>query len=265
MTQKTALIDADILTYMFGFAHEETYDFDGDGDPAAVADYEAAAEHIDNEVLYYQDQTGADDVVVALSDKDHPNWREAFLSSYKANRSDSRPPLLYWDLRQYIIDTYPTYIRPALEADDVLGILSTSTKAIPGKKCIVSTDKDFWTIPGWLWDPRNHKDQKPVKVSRPDADYWHLYQTLTGDQIDNYKGCPGIGPKKAEKLLMEHWDPEEMNVAEAWEVIVAAFKKKGLTEDDALVQARVARICRKEDFDFKNKQVIPWTPPENED
>lgn len=246
---------------MFGFAYQDEFDFDGDGDPAVSTDYEGAIENIQNEVFFYQDQLQADEVVITLSDKTLPNWRNAILESYKANRGGSKHPELYWDLRAYILEAYPTYVRPALEADDVLGILSTSDKIKAGNKTIVSTDKDFYTIPGWLWDPRKMKDQEPVYVSRPEADYWHLYQALTGDQIDNYKGCPGIGPKKAEKLLEPYYSDSEMDVAGAWPEIVTAFEKKHLTEDDALVQAQVARICRREDYDFKNKQVIPWTPP----
>jgi len=33
-----------------------------------------------------------------------------------------------------------------------------------------------------------------------------------------------------------------------------------MTEDDALVNARLARILTAEDYDFENKQPIPWTP-----
>ena len=43
-----------------------------------------------------------------------------------------------------------------------------------------------------------------------------------------------------------------------------AFEKKGLTEDDALLQARVARILRASDYDFKKKEPIMWTPVRTE-
>jgi DNA polymerase-1 len=42
--------------------------------------------------------------------------------------------------------------------------------------------------------------------------------------------------------------------------VVALYARYGLTEDDALVQARVARICRASDYDFKDRKVIHWTP-----
>jgi DNA polymerase-1 len=41
---------------------------------------------------------------------------------------------------------------------------------------------------------------------------------------------------------------------------VCAFKGKGRTEADALLQARVARILRSCDYDLGARRVIPWTP-----
>jgi DNA polymerase-1 len=79
-------------------------------------------------------------------------------------------------------------------------------------------------------------------------------QTLQGDSVDGYKGCPGIGPKKAEKILADSTDP--------WGDIVSAYMGKGLTEDDALVQAQVARICQHQNYNYDTAEVIPWTPEE---
>lgn len=133
--------------------------------------------------------------------------------------------------------------KPTLEADDVMGILSTKS---PGKFAIWTDDKDLQTIPGELW----LKGEK-MDVTEVEADYFHMYQTLVGDTVDNYGGCPSVGAITAERLLAEGiW----------WPAILAAYKAKGLTEDDALVQARCARILRAEDYDFNKKEPILWTP-----
>ena len=42
--------------------------------------------------------------------------------------------------------------------------------------------------------------------------------------------------------------------------VVETFKEKGLTEDDALINARLARILTVDDYDFTTKKPIPWTP-----
>ena len=68
-----------------------------------------------------------------------------------------------------------------------------------------------------------------------------------GDRADNYAGCPGVGDVTARKLLEKDC---------SWDTVVSAFEKVGLSEEDALVQARVARILR--NTDYKGTQVILW-------
>ena len=93
-----------------------------------------------------------------------------------------------------------------------------------------------------------------------------MMQTLTGDTTDGYTGCPGIGPKTAEKILQAALaeGTTEANPAQLreiyWQHVVKAYAKAGLSEEEALTQARVARICRNSDYDFKTKQVILWSP-----
>ena len=52
-----------------------------------------------------------------------------------------------------------------------------------------------------------------------------------------------------------------MTSMEMWAAVVNAYSKKGLSEFVATTQARVARICRKDNFDFNTGKVILWTPP----
>jgi DNA polymerase-1 len=137
-----------------------------------------------------------------------------------------------------------------------MGILSTK----PGKspKIIVSDDKDMKTIPGLLY-----RQGELIEVTEADADYWHMYQTLIGDSADGYAGLPGCGPKTAEKIL-NFKDGEQYCTwtgHTAWRVVVEAFEAKGLTADDTLLQARLARILRNSDFDPITKKVKLWTPP----
>jgi DNA polymerase-1 len=174
-----------------------------------------------------------------------PNFRLAIDPTYKASRQGARKPLCYAALRKEAEDTYSTQAFPGLEADDVMGILATK----PGADCIiVSQDKDMKTIPATIW---NGADLVAYTIAR--ADYWHMLQTLTGDPVDGFKGCPGIGPVKAAKLL-EDTDRTQ------WDIVVAAYTKAKLTEEDALQQARLARILRWDDWDKKKKEPILWTP-----
>jgi len=251
------LLDADITAYHFAAIGEKVVKWDDEVTSRdTTKELPEVCLEADAKIAEYKAYLDADEVVVCLSCPTAEGWRRKILPTYKANRGVK--PIHLPGVKQHLRVTYRTYEKPTLEADDVLGILSTHPRLLPGKRIVVSTDKDLKTIPGWLWNP--DKDKQPRLVGETEADYWHLYQTLVGDPTDNYKGCPGIGPAKAEKLL-HAVAPPWGTVEEAWQAIVAAYAAKGLTEDDALVQARVARIARHTDYDFKRKEIKLWTPP----
>ena len=115
---------------------------------------------------------------------------------------------------------------------------------------MVSQDKDMKTLPVTVWDGCDL-----VTYSEAEADYWHLFQTLTGDKTDGYPGCPGMGPVKAETILKQI--PYDVP---AWPVVVKMYEKAKLTEADAIKQARLARILRWSDWNAKEKKPILWQP-----
>lgn len=194
------------------------------------------------ELLQY---TGNYNVTFCYSDSD-ANFRKKILPSYKANRLDKRKPVCYRGLIKWLKETYNTAEIPTLEADDVIGILATRSH---NKTLIISGDKDMKSIPGLFY---NFITNELLTISNEEANYWHLYQTLVGDTADNYSGCPSIGAVTATKLL-------EAKGA-TWNTVVEQYKKKGLTEKDALTQAQVARILRASDYNAANKEVKLWNP-----
>jgi DNA polymerase-1 len=190
------------------------------------------------------------DIVITLGRE--PYFRHALFPAYKPGRG--RKPLCYYDVRERLKREHKCVEIAGLEADDVMGILAT--KPGPSDTIIVARDKDMKGVPAKIWD-----GAKFHNVSEYDADYFHMVQTLTGDTADGYKGCPGMGPKKVEGL-MPRYDKDNMPYmrSEWWARVVSAFEKAGLTADDALLQARLARILRWSDWDNKRKEPILWTP-----
>jgi DNA polymerase-1 len=184
---------------------------------------------------------------------DIPNWRMSVLHTYKRQRANVRKPLVLKPIRQWMLDKLQAAMRPTLEGDDVMGIYATWV-GLKGDKIIVSIDKDMKTIPGLYL---RTLDDDVEQITEDEADYFHMYQTLMGDATDGYSGLPGVGPKKAMAIL------EEVPPSECWAAVVAAYAAKGLGEQEALTQARVARILRASDYDFKTKRPILWTPPSN--
>jgi DNA polymerase-1 len=247
----TALIDGDVFLYQASAANE----YECQWEPwlwTLHADLAAAIAQFDDTINKIVAHLKADRVIIALSDD--ANWRKSVMSTYKHNRVAKRKPTIYKAMREYVKETRETYQRPGLEGDDILGILSTHPFLITGEKIIVSIDKDMKTLPGVLY---NDGHATLVTIAEEQADRTHLIQSLTGDTTDGYPGCPGVGPVKAEKLL--GITPN----AECWPLIVAAYAKAGLSEEVALMNARVARICRSSDYDFTTKEIKLWNPQQN--
>ena len=172
------------------------------------------------------------------------NFRKKILSTYKANRIGKRKPVCYREVIDWIKALYVTRMIPTLEADDVVGILATHFK---GEEVHSSGDKDFRSIPGIFY---NFLKGELYHISEREADKWFYTQTLIGDKADNYDGCPGIGEKTAEKIFKKE--------GVSWGTVKKTFLRKGLTEEDALQQARVARILR--DTEWKDGKPILWSP-----
>ncbi len=253
---RTLLIDGDIDAYKIAARNQTTTDW-GDGVQGVVTDATEAKAQIDVTYKRLKKMLGATRLIVGLSDS--TNFRKEILPSYKGNRKNVIKPALLAELKQYLTDNYEVFKRPTLEADDVLGILATmgdEKGLIEGERIVVSEDKDLKSIPGMLFNPR-HPERGTVEISVEQADLEHMRQTLTGDSTDGYGGCPGIGAAKVDKVLTKKTEGDTL-----WSLVVAAYVKKGLTEADALVQARVARILRATDYDFINKRPVLWTPPQ---
>lgn len=257
---RTLLIDADSLVYQAARAVEEPVQWT----PTLWtlhAHSDEAQLKFDAEVNRLKVRLEADEVVMALSDYNKP-WRRDIMPTYKANRKEIRKPVVYQPLRDYVHEVYNTFQRPGLEGDDVLGILLTNPAIIKGEKICVSLDKDMKTLPGKHY---NMLKDEEFEIRDDVADYWHLKQTLTGDTTDGYKGCPGVGPVAADKILMNLslWGETnaDFNVGHAWPLVVKAYVKAGFNEEEALRNARVARILRHGEYNYTKKEVVLWSPP----
>ena len=258
---RVALIDADILAYQAAAVSEKATDW-GEGLWTLHAFEEEAALAFETSLNRVLEKVEATNFFLAFSDS--TNWRKDVLPTYKGNRAETRKPMLLKWVRQYA-QKYNCITIPTLEGDDVLGIWATTkSKLDPVREFIIcTTDKDLKTIPGKHY---NFGRDEFFEVSEHQADYWHMMQTLTGDATDGYVGVPGCGPKTAEKILQKALDegtpwanPQQLREI-YWKHVVAAYDKAGFGEEEALVQARVARILRAEDYDDVQKKVILWTP-----
>lgn len=257
---RVAVIDADSILYAVALSAEmcaKGQGMSGEDLWFDVRSPEDCYREVENKFEAVVEKIAAQDAVICLSDA--RCFRYDILPSYKSNRERTRRPPMMVKLRTILLERNPwlTLAISRLEADDVAGITSTSMQD-GGKRepVIVSEDKDMLTIPGLI-----HRKGHTFEVTQEEADRAHMYQTLIGDYVDGYKGCPGMGPKRADKILDTHGG-EPPTVAGMWRGVVKAFESKSLTAEDALVQARTARILRATDWDATNRSPILWTCPQ---
>lgn len=267
----TALIDGDIFIYQAAVASEHSTQWDDDlwTLHSFISEARSIFEDKLSKALEAVEVWSNKKVtpLIALSDPGGAYFRKTIWPDYKANRQTKRPPIVRRPLFDYVVSEYNTYTKPGLEGDDVLGILQTSPYIVRGQKIIVSSDKDFKTIPGlhFNMDKCEFFCQDPAMAA-----YFHMEQTLTGDSCDGYPGCPGIGPKKAQDALDKAivaagLDMQEVSSDDVyrvlWPIVLHTYDRVGLGEEYALTMSRLARICQRDDYNFKKKEVILWNPP----
>lgn len=235
-------IDADFYAYRACQSAETELDW-GDDLITIASNFKQVLDIFEGEIKLLQKRFDTQYVTLYFSDS--KNFRKDVCPDYKGKRTKRKPVgykrLLEWCAQHYKVIRYPN-----LEADDALGL---ECHLDPSNFVLVSPDKDMKQIACRLF---NGTDE--VNVTPEEADYWFWTQCLTGDPVDGYKGVPGVGAKGAEKILDKALDP--------WEAVVASYEKAGLTYDDALKNARLARILRPGEYNSTTKEPILWTPPQ---
>jgi DNA polymerase-1 len=235
------LIDADFIVYKCCAATETEIDF-GDDLIVVTSKFSEAYEYVERELSTIASDLGCfDDSVLFFSDS--INFRKSIDSDYKGHRNRKKP-CGYKRVINKLKEDYHVVVMPKLEADDAIGIYATKEQG----HIICSPDKDMRQIPGDLYD----LSEGVVTITKEEGDRWHLIQTMAGDQTDGYAGVPTIGVKRADAILTEK--------GATWKTVLETFLEKGLTEEDALKNARLAKILQVEDYDFTNQEPRLWSP-----
>lgn len=247
-----ALIDADSLLYKVGFAIEDKVVWNEteaslgleEPDVDYFTDIEQCkktfAQQVDN-ILF---ATDCDSELLVLSGEG--NFRLDLPSSYKENRKESRKPLGYSELREWVEATYSTHAPDGMEADDYVVYMKTTH---PEDYILCAIDKDV--LNQTVGTHYNYGRDCEVEVDEWEAIKFAYYQTLTGDTSDGYKGVVGIGPKKAEKILADCETEEEL-----WKAVVDTYESRGQTEEEALWTMRLANMHQ-----YNGSEIVLWEPP----
>lgn len=254
-----ALIDADSLIYKTGFTFEQKFNWnelelelgiEEEPDSYTHSDLLLAKNAVDALVENIKFNTGCDEVEMWLT-KGH-NFRYDVYKDYKHNRKDSRKPMDYDNLWDYLVTKYGAKVAEGFEADDIVVYKKTKD---PENYFLCAIDKDV--LLQTVGTHYNYNKDEFITVTEEDAERFFYFQTLTGDVVDGYPGCPGIGKARADKILDEEAEDEEDSL---WSRVVATYEARGLTKEDALVQARCASMHQLYEDKKGNYKVKLWTP-----
>ncbi|WP_242185744.1 DNA polymerase I [Sphingomonas sp. CARO-RG-8B-R24-01] len=185
--------------------------------------------------------------MAVILDKSSKTFRNDLYDQYKAHRppppEDLVPqfPMIRDATRAFSLPCIET---EGLEADDIIACYSRAALAQGWAVTIVSSDKDLMQLiePGLdMYDTMNNRRLGAEHV----AEKFHGITpaqlgdvlALMGDSVDNVPGVPGVGPKTAAKLILEHGDLESVLAA-------AEGMKKGKLRDNLIEHADMARLSK---------------------
>lgn len=235
-----ALIDADVLCYIVG---------------SLVSSGDEAFTVLRHRIRLLCDLTNHRSHLLFVSCKTKDGFRKNKVANYyKSNRKGAVRPVFYEECREILLKELGAIMLPELEADDAISIYAS----FPAhhNATVVSADKDFYSTPcNFLHVNFKRREHKYTIVDEETAFYNHMLQTLIGDSADGYKGCPGIGEKRSLDIISKSDTMSSM-----WEKVVNTYKKKGLGENEAVENARLAYLLRSEDYDIDTGKIELWTP-----
>lgn len=275
--KRVLILDGDPYAFKSAVKHEEAVDW-GDNIFTAHVDVNLATADAESQINDLKESLKADAVVFCYGGPNKKYFRHD-LGSYKSERKVSIRPLCLKEVKEELASRFESVWLPDLEGDDVIGILMTDPEFYPGyEKIAVSIDKDLKTIPGLYLNP--DKMDEPVERTPEECEIFFLSQAIAGDITDGYTGAPGFGMATAEKLLRKGVGVEkylhtltrgprkgeqeertrEVPVDSLWDVVVSCYESTGLEEEDALLNARMARILTADLWDKENQKPILWSP-----
>jgi DNA polymerase I len=209
-SKKLFLIDAYALIYRsyFAFIRNPRFNKKGVNTSAALGFSNTLVQLLDTEKPEY---------IGVVFDVSKPTFRHEMFAEYKANRQEMPE-----DLRKSVpyirkmIEAFriPIIEMEGFEADDVIGTLAKKASSEGFVTYMMTPDKDYAQLvsetifmykPGRsgneneIWGieevKRNFELESPLQVID--------LLGLMGDTSDNIPGCPGIGPKNAQKLICD--------------------------------------------------------------
>ncbi len=172
-------------------------------------------------------------IAIAFDQRLASSYRNRIYPAYKANREPPPPGLAAQfeccrELCRHL--GLAMFMSPEYEADDIIGTLACSMREAGVRSAFITRDKDLAQLVRngdlfWDYGAREqfgyHDIQRHYGVA---PERFADYLALTGDDVDNIPGMPGVGHKTAAALMKEFESLEELYAGLSR---VAALKLRG--------------------------------------
>ena len=217
-------------------------------------------------VKSYVDQFNANKVYIAWDRKlsKETNFRNTLTEgAYKGTRDQDRNKEVYSSVDS-ILDIVECLgvknIFPGkLEADDVISWLS---KTVPGKKIIISVDKDFIQLVA-----PDISYYSPVKKQLVDSYNFEVtfevtpkeylyYKAIIGDVSDNIPGIEGYGKVKGLKLAVSYNEYTNTGECEEKDLYTIKANEKTILDNLKLMDLSYGLSLFKEETDLYGEQIL---------
>ena len=272
------LVDSDMLLMRCTIKNQTDYEL-MDEEVFRITDRKAARTDYWYYINMWRDEAAVAQENVYHCFTESSGFRRRIWPQYKAQRKLTLKPVGYKEMKAEILNEDNAYCYKEIEADDMISIFAGVIARAGDNEStfIASQDKDLWQIPGihvWVDEtpPKDIRFNWGTYNSSALAERFTWEQYLSGDAgTDNIPGCPGIGPKTAEKIVGGFDLQKPMD---CWHAVVETYKKglaKASAKDGtpevqdvhqyALLQARLTRLLRRDEYNFSRSKVTLWNPP----
>ena len=272
------LVDSDMLLMRCVMKNQADYEL-MDEQIHRITDKRAARTDYWYYINMWRDEAAVEKENVYHCFTESSGFRRRIWPQYKAQRKLTLKPVGYKELKFELLNEDNSFCHKEIEADDMISIFAgVIDKAGNNESTLIaSQDKDLWQIPGihvWVDDtPPKDTRFEWGKYNTPElAERFTWEQYLSGDPgTDNIPGCPGVGPQTAEKIV---GGLDLSKPVDCWHAVVCTYEKRlakiaeksGTPEvqdvhQHALLQARLTRLLRRDEYDFSSSKVSLWNPP----
>ena len=211
--------------------------------------------------------------IAVVFDSPLPSFRHIKYEEYKAQREPTPEdikasiPIIKEILQAYNI---PILEIPGYEADDVIGTIAKKMATQKVNVYMMTPDKDYVQLVDdhiFIYKPRYGNNDFDILDKEKVLEKYSLSHpmqmidmlALMGDTSDNIPGCPGIGPKTAQKLLKEFGSVE--NILNNTDKLKGAIKNKIEENKDRILFSKFLATIKTDVpievkiEDFKRKEI----------